>query len=215
MVLAICGVKLRQVSEVIRQSDLRGCLIVANHLSYLDVLAFAVVVPGVFVTSVEVEGSGFLGWISRAGGAIFVERRNLGSLRRDLKKVRDVLAMGFPVIIFPEGTSSNGEGVLPFRPGLLAAADSFVPACIWYRSIDGAVVGPGNRDKVCYYGDMNFFPHLSEVLKLREIEVAIDFLEPVRVSPGASRKELGLRELARTLRERIASRYAQNNSLHQ
>lgn len=183
-----------------------NALIVANHLSYLDAVALAAAAPGLFVTSLEVRDSAGLGAICRLAGCVFVERRRRESLRRDLKPTRAVLEQGLNLIVFPEATSTSGEGIRTFRPGLFQAAldagRPVQPVCVSYERVDGERVAAHNRDLVMWYGDMAFLPHLWALCGLDVVEVRLSFSRPLRAGAG-----LGARELAAAAREAIEARF--------
>lgn len=100
----------------------KNYLVLCNHLSYTDVIAISSVFPSVFVTSVEVRDSAFVGMMSNLGGSVFVERRNREHIEKEIAEITRALKEGLNVVIFPEATSSNGETVLPFKRSLLKAA---------------------------------------------------------------------------------------------
>ncbi len=162
-------------------------LIVSNHLSYLDVLIIASVFPSSFITSVEISKDIFLGTLAKLGGSIFVERRKKTRLIRDLESVSRVLSEGMSVVLFPEGTSTNGDTVLPFKKTLFRSAIyrgiEILPVCIIYISMDGDVVNEKNRDFIFWYGDMKFFPHFIHLLKLKRVDVELNIL-PVIATDG-------------------------------
>jgi lyso-ornithine lipid O-acyltransferase len=137
-------------------------LITSNHLSYLDILAFAGTMPCIFVSKEEVKSWPVFGRFARFGGTLFLDRTRKTAVGEITQTLQQVLASGLPVVLFPEGTSSDGTGVLPFHASLLEAAirceHSFTPAAIGYR-----VPGGAERD-LCYYGDISFLPHLRGML---------------------------------------------------
>lgn len=184
----------------------KNFLMVSNHLSYVDILALSSVQPCVFVTSVDLGESSFLGPMAEMGGSIFVERRHRGQIGRDLSKMSDTLRAGHNVVIYPEGTSSNGERVLPFKKALLMSAVQagvdILPMTIKYTEIDGDPFNVANRDRICWYGEMEFLPHFLGVMKLQRVKAEIHFLEPIKVTPESSRHELA--ELAH---KRISEKY--------
>ncbi len=161
-----------------------GRLIVANHISTLDVLALYAVHAATFVTSVEVGSDGLAGFLSKVGGAIFIERRSIKYLRREIATVADLLEEGFDVAIFPEGTTTNGSGpLLPFKTAFFAAAAQknapILPIAIRYLSVNGAPADAAAVERAAYYGDMTFTTHLRRLLSLKSIEVRLTVLEPV------------------------------------
>jgi len=168
-------------------------ILVGNHLSYLDILALLSVEPMCFVTSVETRDSGILGWISRMGGALFVERRRKAGLQKEINEIESALCEGFPVVIFPEATSTNGEKVLPFRSSLFQAAmnqNRIQPFCIQYNRIDGSTVNIANRDDIYWYGDMTFWRHVWKVLGFKRIALTLRFMDPVYTRRFEDRKEI-------------------------
>ncbi len=176
----------------------KNYLFVSNHMSYLDILIFSSSVPSVFVTSVDMGEVFFLGTLAEMGGSIFVERRHRGRIDSDISNLTQTLRKGFNVVIYPEGTSTDGQALLPFKKSLLmSAVDSnreIVPVALKYMSIDGKPFSPENADVVCWYGDMTFADHLMGLWKHRNIKVRLEFLTPLApqatVNPERIRTEL-------------------------
>jgi len=152
-------------------------LIVANHLSYLDVLAFSLHFHSSFVTSLDVKNTIFLGEIVTAAGCLFVDRKDRRNLGVEVAELTDALRDGLNVAIFPEATSTNGDEVIRFRRPLFNAALQanvpVLPLAINYISVNGAPVSIGNRDLVCWYGDMDFFPHFMKLFGGTGLEVEL------------------------------------------
>lgn len=161
----------------------KNYLFVSNHMSYLDVLIFSSKIPSVFVTSVDMGEVFFLGTLAEMGGSIFVERRSRQRVERDLTKMSETLKHGFNIVIFPEGTSTNGQKMLPFKKSLLMSAvesqRDIVPVAIKYMSIDGIPFSKENADTVCWYGDMTFADHLMGLWKHKSIKVQVEFMPPI------------------------------------
>ncbi len=172
-------------------------LILANHLSYTDILVVGALMPSVFITSVELKRTFPLGLLAWCGGSIFVERRSPAGLKREIKEIEQVLAEGTSVALFPEGTTSNGDTVKPFKNSLITAAistgASLLPVCIRYTKVNGHQVDPANGDSVYYYGGTTFFEHLPRVLALKTIEVECTLLRPISTHQHHSRKDLATR----------------------
>lgn len=170
-------------------------LLVGNHMSYIDAMVAASVLPCAFVTSVDMGEQVFLGEMAELGGSIFIERRNRDRVDQDLSTMANALRNGLNVMIYPEGTSTNGDGVLPFKKSLLMSAVEagvdIQPVVIRYKEVDGEKFGPQNRDSVCWYGKMDFASHLLRVLALRQgIRAELVFLEPIQVRSDSTRNEL-------------------------
>lgn len=191
--LRVLNIRISAINLESYLSTRKPVLLVANHLSYLDILILSSLNPSLYITSVEVEKTFFLGMISRLGGSLFVERRSKGKLLEEVDRIADIMRQGFTVTLFPEGTSSDGEKVLPFKGALLKTAEKagvdIFPVCIKYRSINGAPPGPNNRDLAYYYGDIRFFPHLMKLFFVKRIDVTVTFLRKIPVV-NRERKEI-------------------------
>lgn len=166
--------------------DLRGGLYVGNHLTYMDVLAISSIVPVCFVTSKEIKESVGLGQICTMAGCLFVERRNKLNIHNEISEIREGLQHGLNVAIFPEATSTNGEQILRFRkPLFMAAVDGgrpVIPFCLNYRRVGGEPIHIGTRDKIFWYGDMEFAPHLWALASSGGVELDLHFLKPIPTS---------------------------------
>ena len=127
-------------------------LLVANHLSYLDIAVLSAITPATFVAKREVKGWPVFGWFARMGGTIFVHREKRTDVGRTAAEIREALDGGALVVLYPEGTSSGGETVLPFKSALLEPAvrseHPLSAGCFAYALADGSV-----PDEVCYWGD--------------------------------------------------------------
>ena len=149
-------------------------LLFANHLSYLDVLAIAATTPAVFVSKAEVRRWPLFGWFAAIAGTVFVERERRTHVGEVNREVQAALAEGALVVIFPEGTSSNGETVLPFRTSLLepAARGGHDISVGWlhYELPDG-----DSGNEVCYWGNHVFFPHLINLMGKKSVRATLRF----------------------------------------
>ncbi len=204
--LRLMGIAL-QIRNGERLQEASGRLIIANHISTLDVLAIYAAHPATFVTSVEVGGDGLAGFLSKVGGAMFIERRSIKYLRREIATVADLIEEGFDVVIFPEGTTTDGSGpLLPFKTAFFAAAAQknalILPIAIRYLSVDGKQADTAAIERLAYYGDMTFMTHLHRILSLKSLEIRLTILEPVAAS-DYDRDTLGtmLRERVQTARD--------------
>jgi len=175
-------------------------LIVANHSSYLDILILGSLVEGVFVAKSEVASWPFFGWMARLARTIFVDRSRRTNARSHRDLMLDRLEAGDSVIFFPEGTSSDGNRVDPFKSTLFSAAEKdhhegrkvpiIQPASIAYTGLYGLPLGRRLRAKFTWYGDTTLMPHLWQLVKLGAGEAQIIFHEPMRVDDFTSRREL-------------------------
>jgi 1-acyl-sn-glycerol-3-phosphate acyltransferase len=179
-------------------------LYIANHTTYIDVPVLSSVIPAAFVTSIDMGDNAAEGLLTRLGGCLFVERRNHSQLLGDIRGIMDMLGEGFDVVVFPEGTTFNGSKLLKFKSSLVEAAVQaqipVVPVTICYRAIDGKPISAANRDKIFYYGEMEFVKHFKAILGLRRVDV--DVVVHPTIEPGWDRKALTQRA-----REAVASAY--------
>jgi 1-acyl-sn-glycerol-3-phosphate acyltransferase len=158
-------------------------LVVSNHLSYLDILVLSAAMPCFFVAKVEIGGWPFFGRASRIGGTIFVDRSSLASAKTVAEQMTERLKLSIPipVLLFPEGTSTDGSSVLRFHSRLIDPATSIgapiTTACVRYV-IDGGI----EERELCWYGDAAFTPHLWKVLGVAGFHAVVQFGEP-RVYP--------------------------------
>ncbi len=189
--LFVLGVKVTRRNIDKLAGGKKNHLIVSNHLSYLDIFVIFSTVPAVFVANSELKDAFLLGTIIRYSGGVFVERRSRSRLLQDMQHMTNILNMGFNVVLFPEGTTSDGREVKPFKTSFFDAAQGsgtgVLPLCVRYRKINGGDINSESGRLVYYYGDITFFEHFFRLLNLRSIGVDLTELEVI--SPGLTRKE--------------------------
>jgi 1-acyl-sn-glycerol-3-phosphate acyltransferase len=171
----------------------KNYLAIANHVSYTDIIMLASLENFVFITSVEMGKNIFLGSITRLGGCLFTDRKKFVSLPKEIEKFADTIKEGFKVMLFPEGTSTNGDTVKEFRKSLFQVAFladcPVLPICVRYKTLDGKPIDVSNRDLVYWYGDMEFAPHFMNLLG-RTLEAEIDILDPIYSLSNKTRQTL-------------------------
>ncbi len=169
-------------------------LYVCNHVSYLDILILSSSIPVCYVTSIEVRDMPVLGFLSRLANCLYVERRSKQNLGLEVSEITQALKEGTDVVVFPEATSTNGDTVLRFRSPLFSAATGsgkpVYPLCLRYVRINGEKFNVGNRDLVCWYGDMKFLNHLWSVAKCRDIFVDLHVLDSTQNTQAYANIEL-------------------------
>jgi 1-acyl-sn-glycerol-3-phosphate acyltransferase len=170
-------------------------LIVSNHLSYIDVLAISSLIPATFIASVDEVGDKFLlGTLAKFGGSVFVNRKSRARLTEEIEIIADVLRDGINVVLFPEGTTSNGDRVLSFKTPLLTPSlrsnIDILPICMKYLRVNREDLNSKNRDLVFYYGDMTFFRHFWGVLSLQSVEVELIALKDIKANENLTRKQV-------------------------
>lgn len=165
-------------------------LYVANHVSYLDVMALGGLLDASFVAKSEVGEWPLFGRIAALGDTLFVSRK-ASRVRQEADAIRTRLAAGKPVILFPEGTSSIGEAILPFRPALFGFAFD-IPG-LRIQPISLAYIDPRHGDidpHPAWYGDMSLLPHLWSVMTRGAGHAHIHFHETVTPADYENRKSL-------------------------
>lgn len=168
------------VSDEIKNSNY---FMVCNHMSYFDIIVLSSIRPSVFVTSVEMEKTFFLGDMAKLGGSFFVNRINRRKMKEEVEALVGLLNQDFNVFIFPEGTSTNGLEILPFKKSLFRVPFQtefpILPICLKYETIDGEPFSANNCDRICWHGDMTFAPHFMQFMKIKNIKVKVEYLEPL------------------------------------
>ena len=178
--------------------DIRGAVIASNHLGYLDGFVLGNLFPVIFVSKKEVRSWPLIGPWTALCGTIYIDRERKDKLPLLVEEIVEKLREKANILIFPEGASTNGDHLLPFQSAPFAAAlracATVVPLTLIYRRINGEPVSSANRDKIYWYGDMDFVSHFWNLLALRSIEVAVKFHPPIETARyknnSASRKQL-------------------------
>ena len=157
----------------------RRGLVVANHLSYVDVLVLGAAMPSFFVAKIEIGSWPFFGMTTRMGGTIFVDRGSLDSAKSVAEQMKERLKLEIPVpvMLFPEGTSTDGREVLRFHSRLIDPATS-LGAPITAAAIRYVLEGGGEERELCWHDDMLFVTHLWKVLGTVGFSAEVTFGEP-------------------------------------
>ncbi len=193
-------------------------LFVSNHISYLDVTAIGSVVDGVFVSRADVRDWPVFGFLARLQRTIFIKRCPRYA-RQQLLELSGRLCAGDRLILFPEGTSSDGNTILPFKSTLFAVAETQVaaraipvqPISIAYTRLDGFPLGRLFRPIYAWYGDMPFASHLWRLMGYGRFQVEITIHDPIRFEEFESRKALARyceQEVTRGFSRSLAGRSA-------
>lgn len=185
--LHILGVHVRTHGSPMPTSE--ATLIVANHISWLDVFALNHVCPARFVAKSEVAHWPLIGRLCQGTGTLFIERGNKRDALRANKAIMEALQQGQHIALFPEGTSSDGSIVLPFRSPLLQPAlDSRTPIQpVYLRYSD---TNDQQSSAAAYCGDMTFRASLWRLLGNRHLNAELHYLDPIQISAEISRQEL-------------------------
>jgi len=181
-------------------------LFVSNHVSWIDIVVLGHVINACFIAKKDMAGWPILGYLSTLQGTIFVDRDRRADVVDQRQEMQDRMHEGDNLILFPEGTTSDGGRVLPFKSALFGVTETAMhlaeddqgrtqdlmvqPVTIVYRKINGMPTIRANRPSVAWYGDMDMRPHLKGVLNLLKIDVEVHFHEPVSRHLFKTRKEL-------------------------
>lgn len=189
----ICGLRL-----VVRGTPVggSGCLYVANHCSYLDIPVLRAILDATFVSRHDVSGWPILGPLARMTGTLFFERRATRS-GEQARQMSGQLEKGQSIILFPEGTSTDGNRVLPFKSSLFAAVErsqgvtrTVQPVTIAYTHLYNVPMSLVERPLFAWYGDMDLAPHLWQLLHIGTATVEVTLHDPVRPEQAGDRKQL-------------------------
>ncbi|WP_020179570.1 lysophospholipid acyltransferase family protein [Methylopila sp. M107] len=201
--MRVVGVK---VTVIGAPSSARPLLIASNHASWLDISVLGSVCPMSFVAKSEIAGWPVFGWLARLQRTIFVDRARRTHTATVNREMAERMIAGSPVVLFAEGTSSDGNRVLAFRTSLLGAARAAIaasggdsvavqPVSIAYTHRNGLPLGRLGRPFVAWYGDMTFGIHLWSILRDGAIDATVTFGETMTADAATDRKRLaGLAE---------------------
>ena len=191
------GIRIRVVGEPVRD---RAVLFVSNHCSWADILAIGAVAPIAFVSKIEVGKWPLVGTAARLQKTVFVDRSRRSQTGDSIAEMVHRLASGVSVVLFAEGTSSDGNRVLPFRSALIGAVREAAaraeggmliqPMSICYTALSGIPMGRQHRPLIAWYGDTDFMPHIKAFLPRAAVDVTISYGEPIAADATTNRKVL-------------------------
>lgn len=196
--MKVIGVRVKVVGA---PSTERPLLIASNHASWLDIPVLGSVCPMSFVAKAEIAGWPVFGWLAKMQRTIFVDRARRTATAAVNSEMAARMIAGSPVVLFAEGTSSDGNRVLAFRTSLLGAARAAIaasggesvavqPVSIAYTHRNGLPLGRLGRPFVAWYGDMTFGTHLWSILRDGAIDATVTFGEVMRADAATDRKRL-------------------------
>lgn len=195
------GIRVTLIGEPVEN---QGVLMVANHTSYFDILALSCVARVSFVARSDVVNWPLFGTLAKLQETIFVDRTRRAQTGEARDQIRERLLAGDALVLFPEGTSDDGNCVLPFKSALMGAVEAEIgcdeqgviryvpvqPVSISYVGVYGIPMGRENRPLFAWYGDMELVPHLWEALKAGPLDVVVEFHAPMTVDGAGGRKAL-------------------------
>lgn len=197
-VCKIIGVRLHVEGEI---AEAQGVLIVSNHVSWLDITVLSAVAPVSFIAKREVSTWPFVKWLAKLQRSVFVDRERRSEVGSKANEILTRLEAGDHVVFFAEGTSSDGNTVVPFRSALFAAVKSpgaeptgskvsVQTLALAYTRLHGLPLGRRGRAQVAWYGDMDMASHAWKLLGLGPLDANIRIGPPVPLDDFPDRKAL-------------------------
>jgi 1-acyl-sn-glycerol-3-phosphate acyltransferase len=177
----------------------RPLLLISNHSSWLDIVVLSSILPVVFIAKSEIARWPLFGLFAKLQRTIFVDRARRQETLSVNRLIAARLSEGDPVVLFGEGTESDGNLVLPFRSALLGVFQEALgaqgggylqPVSVAYTRLQGIQMGRQHRPVAARYGKMNLPSHIKRVLREGAIDLVVTFGQPIQVGPGADRKSL-------------------------
>jgi 1-acyl-sn-glycerol-3-phosphate acyltransferase len=196
---ALAGVRIREIGRRTRDTPV---LILSNHVSWLDICVIGALGPVAFVAKSEVASWPVFGWLAKLQRTIFIERERRQKTGAATQEIGDRLLGGDAVVLFAEGTSSDGIRILPFRSALIGAVHHALgesthhtqitvqPLSLAYVGFGGLPVGRALRDHVAWYGDLDLIPHFIGVLAAGAIDITVTWGEAIAYDISADRKKI-------------------------
>ena len=210
---ALIGVRIREVGT---RSTASPALILSNHVSWLDISVISALSPVVFVAKSEVARWPVFGWLAKLQRTVFIDRQARHQTGAATREIAGRLLGGDAVVLFAEGTSSDGTRVLPFRSALVGAVHHALgnsahhtsiivqPMSLAYVGFGGVPIGRALRERVAWYGDADLMPHLARVLASGAVDVTVSWGEPIAYDMSADRKAIA-REAEKSVRRMTAA----------
>ena len=213
---ALIGIRIREIGK--RSQDF-PLLILANHASWLDIIVITALTPAVFVAKKEVATWPVFGWLAKLQRTVFIDRERRHRTGAATQEIAERLNGGDAVVLFAEGTSSDGNRILPFRSALIGAVHHAIgssthhdrvtvqPLSLAYVNLNGLPLGRAFRSRVAWYGDADLIPHLVGVCAAGAVDVVVSWGEPVAYDMRADRKDIArvAEQSVRTLTARARS----------
>lgn len=196
MVTRLLGLRIHVHGEL---AQARPLLIAANHVSWTDIMVLGAIADVHFIAKAEVAGWPVFGWLAKLQRTVFIDRARPRSAGEQAGTIAARLVNGEPMVLFAEGTTSDGNRLLPFKSSLFAAVQMALgeeggaavqPVAIVYTRLHGMKMTRRQRMKLSWIGDQELVPHLLMLLGGGGVDVELHFGEPIAFGPGSDRKQL-------------------------
>jgi 1-acyl-sn-glycerol-3-phosphate acyltransferase len=206
---ALLRIRVRVVGNPVRD---RAVLFVSNHVSWVDIVVIGSITPVAFVAKREVASWPLVGVTAKMQRTVFVDRGRRHQTGDAVSEIAKRVASGTSVVLFAEGTSSDGNRVLPFRSALLGAIEDqsgggsilMQPMAITYVGQHGLPMGRQHRPLVAWYGDLDFMPHIKAFIERGAVDALVTYGDPVPADRDMDRKAMSKR-LEGTVRELLVT----------
>ncbi|CAM5516979.1 1-acyl-sn-glycerol-3-phosphate acyltransferase [Aquamicrobium terrae] len=196
----------------------RPLMVASNHISWTDIVVLGSLADVNFIARADMEGWPLIGWLSKLQRTVFVQRNRRRTAGSQAGEIATRLGRGDAMVLFAEGTTGDGNVVLPFKSTLFGAASMAIsegageevfiqPVAIAYTRLHGVPMGRRHRPHAAWIGDQDLGPHLMELLAEGAMDVEVHFGEPVAFSASSNRKEtarLVERQVAGMMRAALA-----------
>jgi len=193
----VLGIRVRVVGELVRD---RAVLLVSNHVSWADILVIGSIAPVAFISKSEIAKWPLVGLAAKLQRSVFVDRSKRHQTGDAISEIVKRLAGGTPIVLFAEGTSSDGNHVLPFRSALIGAVKEagsrsesgilIQPMSVAYTGINGVPMGRQYRPLIAWYGDLDFMPHIKTLMNTGAVDAVVTFGEPLMADGSTDRKAM-------------------------
>jgi 1-acyl-sn-glycerol-3-phosphate acyltransferase len=206
---ALLRIRVRVVGNPVRD---RAVLFVSNHVSWVDIVVIGSITPVAFVAKREVASWPLVGVTAKMQRTVFVDRGRRHQTGDAVSEIAKRVASGTSVVLFAEGTSSDGNRVLPFRSALLGAIEDqsgsgsilMQPMAMTYVGQHGLPMGRQHRPLVAWYGDLDFMPHIKAFIERGAVDALVNYGDPVPADRDIDRKAMSKR-LEGTVRELLVT----------
>ena len=210
----ILGIKVN-IQGNMPMKNVTGSFIISNHLSYIDGFVLGSIFKVIYISKKQVRSWPFFGIIARLGATVFIDRS-----RKDLSifyvgEIKNLLSSGINILLFPEGTSTNGRQLLPFQPiffsSPIQAKAEILPVNIFYTHLNGRNIAKEEKDKLHWYGQVPFHRHLWQVLSIKSMGVKLVIHNKIKAAEYEN-NALARHSLALRAHDTISSKYPKTNT---
>ncbi len=178
----------------------RPLLVASNHVSWTDIMVLGSFADVTFIARADMEGWPLIGWLSKLQRTVFIERERKRTAGDQASEIAGRMAKGDAMVLFAEGSTGDGNTILPFKSTLFGAASMAIaegaadqvfiqPLAIAYTRVHGVPLGRRHRSIAAWIGDQDLMPHLKVLMAEGALDVEVHFGEPIAFSKGSNRKE--------------------------